>query len=66
MEEVLYQFKYRFRASLWIRSGFRLALKRDVGASAQTYQVGAGYKALIETVLKAPLNSIDTLKLDSY
>ena len=45
-----------FRASLWIRSGFRLALK-DVGANLQTYQVGARFEGLTEGVLIAPLDS---------
>ena len=31
--------------------------ERDVGASAQTYEVGAHFEALIEGVLMAPLDS---------
>ena len=45
---------YPFRASLWIRTGFRLTLK---GASLQTYQVKSCFEALVEGVLMAPLDS---------
>ena len=48
-----------FRASLWIRFGFWLAL-RHVGAKLQAYQVGADFKALDDGVLMAPLDSRHT------
>ena len=31
--------------------------QRDVGASAQTYEVGAHFEALVEGILMAPLDS---------
>ena len=34
-----------------------MALKRDVGASAKTYEVGAHFEALIEGFLMAALDS---------
>ena len=39
-----------FMASLWIRSGCDM----KVEVSAETYQVGAHFKALIKTILVAP------------
>ena len=38
-----------FMASLWIRSGYDM----KVGKSAETYEVGAHFKALNEAVLMA-------------
>ena len=40
-----------FMASLWIRSGYDM----KVGKSAETYQVGAHFKALIMAILVTPL-----------
>ena len=37
---------------VWIKAG----PKRDVGARAQTYEVGAHFEAFIEGVLIAPLD----------
>ena len=42
-------------ASLWIRSGYDM----KVEMSAETYQVGAHFKALIEAILVAPLKSFE-------
>ena len=39
-----------FMASLWIRSGYDM----KVGKSAETYQVGAHFEALIKAILVAP------------
>ena len=39
-----------FMASLWIRSGYDM----KVEASAETYQVGAHFKALLKAILVAP------------
>ena len=36
-----------FMASLWIRSGYDM----EVGKSAETYQVGAHFEALIKDIL---------------
>ena len=44
-----------FMASLWIRSGYDV----KVGMSAQTYQVGAHFKALNKVVLVAQLKSLE-------
>ena len=44
-----------FMASLWIRSGYDV----KVEVSAQTYQVGAHFKALIKAILVAPLKSLE-------
>ena len=41
--------------SLWIRSGFDM----KVEVSAETYQVGDHFKALIEAILVAPLKSFE-------
>ena len=45
--------KIPFMASLWIRSGYEV----KVEGSAQTYQEGAHFKALIKAILVAPLKS---------
>ena len=42
-------------ASLWIRSGYDM----KVGKSAETYQVGAYFKALIKAILVARLKSFE-------
>ena len=42
-----------FMASLWIRSGYDM----KVEMSAETYQVGAHFKALIKAILVSPLKS---------
>ena len=42
-------------ASLWIRSGYDM----KVEVSAETYQVGAHFKALIKAILVAPLKSFE-------
>ena len=42
-------------ASLWIRSGYDM----KVEMSAETYQVGAHFKALIKAILVAPLKSFE-------
>ena len=42
-------------ASLWIRSGYDM--KDEM--SAETYQVGAHFKALIKAILVAPLKSFE-------
>ena len=42
-------------ASLWIRSGYDMKDK----VSAETYQVGAHFKALIKAILVAPLKSYE-------
>ena len=42
-------------ASLWIRSGCDM----KVEVSAETYQVGAHFKALIKAILVAPLKSFE-------
>ena len=47
--------KIPFMASLWIRSGYDV----KVEVSAQTYQVGAHFKALIKAILVAPLKSLE-------
>ena len=47
--------KIPFMASLWIRSGFDM----KVEVSAQTYHVGAHFKALIKAILVAPLKSLE-------
>ena len=47
--------KIPFMASLWIRSGYEV----KVEGSAQTYQVGAHFKALIKAILVAPLKSLE-------
>ena len=44
-----------FMASLWIRSGYDV----KVEVSAQTYQVGAHFKALIKAVLVALLKTFE-------
>ena len=44
-----------FMASLWIRSGYDM----KVEVSAETYQVGAHFKALIKAILVAPLKSFE-------
>ena len=44
-----------FMASLWFRSGYDLTVE----VSAQTYQVGAHFKALNKAVLVAPLKSFE-------
>ena len=44
-----------FMASLWIRSGYDM----KVEMSAETYQVGAHFKALIKAILVAPLKSFE-------
>ena len=44
-----------FMASLWIRSGYDI----KVEVSAETYQVGAHFKALIEAILVKPLKSFE-------
>ena len=44
-----------FMASLWIRSGYDM----KVAMSAETYQVGAHFKALIKAILVAPLKSFE-------
>ena len=44
-----------FMASLWIRSGCDM----KVEVSAETYQVGAHFKALIKAILVAPLKSFE-------
>ena len=45
-----------FMASLWIRSGYDM----KVEMSAETYQVGAHFKALIKAILVAPLKSFES------
>ena len=42
-------------ASLWIRSGYDM----KVEMLAETYQVGAHFKALIKAILVAPLKSFE-------
>ena len=42
-------------ASLWIRSGYDI----KVEMSAETYQVGTHFKALIKAMLVAPLKSFE-------
>jgi len=42
-------------ASLWIRSGYDM----KVGKSAETYQVGAHFKALIKAILVAPSRTLE-------
>ena len=44
-----------FMASLWIRSGYDM----KVGKSAETYQVGAHFKALIKAILVAPSRNLE-------
>ena len=44
-----------FMASLWIRSGYDMKVEK----SAETYQVGAHFKALIKAILVAPLKSFE-------
>ena len=44
-----------FMASLWIRSGYDM----KVGKSAETYQVGAHFKALIKAILVAPSRTLE-------
>ena len=44
-----------FMASLWIRSGYDM----KVEMSAETYQVGAHFKALIKAILVAALKSFE-------
>ena len=44
-----------FMASLWIGSGYDM----KVEVSAETYQVGAHFKALIKAILVAPLKSFE-------
>ena len=44
-----------FMASLWIRSGYDM----KVEMSAETYQVGAHFKALIKAILVPPLKSFE-------
>ena len=44
-----------FMASLWIRSGCDM----KVGKSAETYQVGAHFKALIKAILVAPSRTLE-------
>ena len=44
-----------FMASLWIRSGYDV----KVEVSAQTYQVGAHFKALNKAILVVPLKSFE-------
>ena len=44
-----------FMASLWIRSGYDV----KVEVSAQTYQVGAHFKALIKADLVGPLRALE-------
>ena len=44
-----------FTASLWIRSGYDM----KVEMSAETYQVGSHFKALIKAILVAPLKSFE-------
>ena len=46
----------RFMASLWIRSGYDI----KVEMSAETYQVGAHFKALIKAILVATLKSFES------
>ena len=45
-----------FIASLWIRSGYDM----KVEVSAETYQVGAHFKALIKAILVTPLKSFES------
>ena len=47
--------KIPFMASLWIRSGYDV----KVEVSAQTYQVGAHFKALNKAVLVALLKTLE-------
>ena len=42
-------------ASLWIRSGYDMKIEM----SAETYQVGAHFKALIKAILVAPMKSFE-------
>jgi len=44
-----------FMASLWIRSGYDM----KIGKSAETYQVGAHFKALIKAILVAPSRNLE-------
>ena len=44
-----------FMASLWIKSGYDM----KVGKSAETYQVGAHFKALIKAILVAPFRTLE-------
>ena len=48
--------KIPFMACLWIRSGYDM----KVEMSAETYQVGAHFKALIKAILVAPLKSFES------
>ena len=47
--------EFPFKASLWIRSGYDV----KVEVSAQTYQVGAHFKALNEAVLVASMKTLE-------
>ena len=47
--------KIPFMASLWIRSGYDM----KVGKSAETYQVGAHFKALIKAILVVPSRTLE-------
>ena len=44
-----------FMASLWIRSGYDVKVK----VSAQTYQVGAHFKALTKGILVAAMKTLE-------
>ena len=44
-----------FMASLWIRSGYDM----KVGKSAETYEVGAHFKALIKDILVTPSRTLE-------
>ena len=44
-----------FMASLWIRSGYDM----KVGKSAETYQVGAHFKALIKGIFVAAMKTLE-------
>ena len=46
-------------ASLWIMSGYDM----KVGKSAETYQVGAHFKALIKAILVAPSRILENFFL---
>ena len=46
-----------FMASLWIRSGYDMKVEK----SAETYQVGAHFKALIKAIHVPPLETFERL-----
>ena len=46
-----------FMASFWIKSGYDM----KVEVSAERYQVGALFKALIKAILVAPLKSLESV-----